>query len=41
MQLAQFFNFFTVEYINGIFEAIRPFVQASSGLYTLLDLLPH
>lgn len=41
MQLAQFFNFFTAEYIAGVFEAIRPFVQTSSALNDLLALLPH
>lgn len=41
MQLAQFFNFFTAEGVSFIFEAIRPYVQTSSALYDLLNLLPH
>lgn len=40
--VAAFFGkIFSADFIGQIFEFMRPLVESSSGLHTLLELLPH
>lgn len=34
-------QFFDIANLKAFFEFVYPFVEASSGLHTLLGLLPH